>query len=217
MASRSMIASSFNFNQAVHLITRLPAISAWWRTHLEGKDFKKVCSWQHRFLSSFPLVISPITTRQALKLSLSRKTDYPPLPHLAALRLQRRRKRKSFRHKRKKITDENKCKSESTHKGINSKISGNNLQAHHPPLCYKPLGRGCGASQHNCLVSYMLCCWRRHVSATVGHIQVTKMYVVENYTEYDHSTGAYCKLLAGSRCGLGYTYWDIYTPLLSRV
>jgi hypothetical protein len=59
---------------------------------------------------------------------------------------------------KKKITDENKCKSESTHKGINSKISGNNLQAHHPPLCYKPLGRGCGASQHNCLVSYMLCC-----------------------------------------------------------
>ena len=38
--------------------------------------------------------------------------------------------------------------------------------------------------------SYLLC-WRRHVSATVGHLQVTKMYVEENYTDYDHSIGAY--------------------------
>ena len=55
------------------------------------------------------------------------------------------------------------------------------------------LGRGWGTSKHNCLVSYLLG-WRRHVSATVGQLQVTKMYIEENYTEYDHSIGAYCKL-----------------------
>jgi len=37
------------------------------------------------------------------------------------------------------------------------------------------LGTVCGTSEHNCLVSYLLC-WRRHVSANVGHLQVTKMY-----------------------------------------
>jgi len=44
------------------------------------------------------------------------------------------------------------------------------------PLCYKQLWRGRGTSKHNCLVSYLLC-WRRHVSATVGHLHVTKMYI----------------------------------------
>jgi len=42
-----------------------------------------------------------------------------------------------------------------------------------------------GRSKHNCLVSYLL--WRQHVSATVGHLQVTKVCTEENYTEYDHS------------------------------
>ena len=64
-------------------------------------------------------------------------------------------------------------------------------------LWYKQLGRGWGTSKHNCLVSYLLC-WR-HVSTTVGHLQVTKICIEENYTEYDHSIGAYSKL---SRCRL---------------
>ena len=38
-----------------------------------------------------------------------------------------------------------------------------------------------GTSRHNCLVSYLLCSWW-HISATVGHLQVTKMYIEENYT-----------------------------------
>ena len=37
-------------------------------------------------------------------------------------------------------------------------------------------------------VSYLLC-WRRHVSPTVGNLQVTKIYLDDNYTEYDHSKG----------------------------
>ena len=41
------------------------------------------------------------------------------------------------------------------------------------------LGRGWGTSKHNYLVSCLLC-WRRHVSTTVGHLQVTKMYIEEN-------------------------------------
>jgi len=49
------------------------------------------------------------------------------------------------------------------------------------PLCYKQLGRGWGTSKHNCLVSYLLC-WRRHVSATVGHLKVTKMCIEVNYS-----------------------------------
>ena len=57
-------------------------------------------------------------------------------------------------------------------------------------LCYKQLGKRWGTSKHNCLVSYLLG-RRRHVSATVGHLQVTKMYIEENYTEYDHSIGVY--------------------------
>jgi len=28
----------------------------------------------------------------------------------------------------------------------------------------------------------------------MGHLQVTKMYIEENYTECDHSIGAYSKL-----------------------
>ena len=44
----------------------------------------------------------------------------------------------------------------------------------------------CGTSKHNCLVSCSFC-WQRHVSATVGHLQVTKMYIEENYTEWGHS------------------------------
>jgi len=66
--------------------------------------------------------------------------------------------------------------------------------------------RAWGTSKHNCLVYYLLC-WRRHVSTAVGHLQVTKMYVEENYTEYDHSIGAYSKLSTRSRCPLDYTYW----------
>jgi len=35
------------------------------------------------------------------------------------------------------------------------------------------LGWGRGTSKHSCIVSYLLC-WRRHVSADVVHLQVTK-------------------------------------------
>jgi len=93
---------------------------------LEGRLFRKFVRDNIAFSAVF-LVISPITAQQALKPSLSRKTAYPPSPHLAAHRLERRLTRKSFRQKEKKITDENKCKSQSVHKGINSKVSGNNL------------------------------------------------------------------------------------------
>jgi len=51
------------------------------------------------------------------------------------------------------------------------------------PLRYKQFGRGWSTSENNCLVSYLLC-WRRHVSANVGRLQVTKMYIQENYTQY---------------------------------
>jgi len=50
------------------------------------------------------------------------------------------------------------------------------------PLCYK-YRKGVGTSKRKYLVSYLLC-WR-YVSATVGHLQVTKMYIEENYTECD--------------------------------
>jgi len=70
------------------------------------------------------------------------------------------------------------------------------------PLCYKQLGRGLGMSKHNCLVSYLLC-WRR-VSATVGHVQVTKIYKEENCTVYNHSIGAYFKLY----CTIYTIYYD---------
>ena len=71
-------------------------------------------------------------------------------------------------------------------------FGGVNLFADQHYLTLRTVGRGWGTSKHNCLVSYLLC-WRRHVSATVGHLQVTKMYIEENYTEYDHSIGEYCK------------------------
>jgi len=67
------------------------------------------------------------------------------------------------------------------------------------------LGSGCGTSKHNCLVSYLLC-WRRHVSAIVGHLQVTKIYIKEVYTEYDYSIGSYSKLSMRSH-QLHYTHW----------
>jgi hypothetical protein len=40
----------------------------------------------------------------------------------------------------------------------------------------------------------------------VGLLQVTKMYMEENYTVYDHSISAYSKLSTRSRCRLDYTY-----------
>ena len=79
------------------------------------------------------------------------------------------------------------------------------------PLCYKQSGRVCGTSKQNCLVSYLLC-WRRHVSATVDHLQVTKMFMEENYTEYDHSIDAYSTLSERSRCQLDCTYWADSIP-----
>jgi len=68
------------------------------------------------------------------------------------------------------------------------------------------LGEGVGGtSRHNCRVSYLLCS-RRRVSATVGHLQVTKMYIEGNYTVCDRDIGAYCKLSTRSRCWLDCTY-----------
>jgi len=46
---------------------------------------------------------------------------------------------------------------------------------------HKQLGREWDTSKHNYLVSYLLC-WRRHVSATVGHFQVTEMLRICTYT-----------------------------------
>ena len=46
------------------------------------------------------------------------------------------------------------------------------------------LGRGCVRQNTTVLVSYLLR-WR-HVSATVGHPQVTKFHNEENYTVYEH-------------------------------
>jgi len=67
------------------------------------------------------------------------------------------------------------------------------------------IGEGVGYVKTQLSVSYLLC-RRRHVSANVGHLQVTKMYIEENYTECDHSIGAYSKLSTRSRCRLDYTY-----------
>jgi len=55
---------------------------------------------------------------------------------------------------------------------LNSKESNLSLGAS-SPLCYKYIRKGVGYVKHSCLVSYLLRCWR-HVSATVGHLQVTK-------------------------------------------
>jgi len=74
------------------------------------------------------------------------------------------------------------------------------------PVVFYAIRMGFGTSKHSCLVSYLLC-WRRHVSATVGHLQVTENYNEENHTEHDHSIGAYSKLSTRSRCRLDYTYW----------
>ena len=52
-------------------------------------------------------------------------------------------------------------------------------------------GGGGGVGQNTTVLYPTLLCWRRHVSATVGHLQVIKMYIEENYTEYDRSIGAY--------------------------
>ena len=76
----------------------------------------------------------------------------------------------------------------------------------HGIYMYHNVGWGWGTSKHNCLVSHLLCLWR-HVSAIVGHLQITKIYIEENYTEYDSSIGAYSKLSTRSRCQLYCTYW----------
>jgi len=47
---------------------------------------------------------------------------------------------------------------------------------------------------------------RRHVSATVGHLQITEIYIEKNCTDFDHSIGAYSKFSMRFRCRLDYTY-----------
>jgi len=58
--------------------------------------------------------------------------------------------------------------------------------------------------KHNCLVSYfiMLTTCFGQCGPSSGH----KMYILENYTQYDHSIGAHSKLSTRSRCRLDYTY-----------
>jgi len=64
------------------------------------------------------------------------------------------------------------------------------------------LGRGWGyiKTQLYCILFIML------MTTCFGHLQVTKMYIEENYTQFDHSIGAYSKLSMRSR-RLVYTYW----------
>ena len=73
------------------------------------------------------------------------------------------------------------------------------------PLCYKQLGRG-WVRQNTTVLYPTLLCWWRHVSATVSHLQVTITYMEENYTEYDHSIGAYSKFSTRSHYRLDCTY-----------
>jgi len=63
---------------------------------------------------------------------------------------------------------------------------------------------GSGVRQNTAVLKPTLFCWRRHVSATGGHLQVTKMYTEENYTECDHGIGASFKLPTRSHCRLEY-------------
>ena len=69
----------------------------------------------------------------------------------------------------------------------------------------KEIREGVGTSKHKCLVSYFVMltttCFG-HCGPSSGH----KNYIEENYTECDHSIGAYSKLLTRSRCQLDYTY-----------
>ena len=58
-------------------------------------------------------------------------------------------------------------------------------------------------TQLSCILFIMLTttCFG-HCGASSGH----KIYREENYTEYDHSIGAYSKLSTRSRCRLDYTH-----------
>ena len=83
-------------------------------------------------------------------------------------------------------------------------------------LCYEQLWRGWSTSKHNRLVSYLLC-WRRHVSATVGHLQVTKIYIEENYTEYDHTYFIMLTTTCFGHCGPSSVHKNVYRGKLYRV
>jgi len=73
-----------------------------------------------------------------------------------------------------------------------------------------PTWGGSGVIQNTIVLYPTLLCWRRHVSATVGHL-VTKMCMEENYAVYDHSIGAYSKLWKRSRYHLVCPYWATST------
>jgi len=53
------------------------------------------------------------------------------------------------------------------------------------PVVFYAIRKGQVCQNTTAFVFYLLC-WRRHVSADVGHLQVTKMYNEENCTVYDH-------------------------------
>jgi len=73
-------------------------------------------------------------------------------------------------------------------------------------IMYKPYGQNTPTLSHG-LHSHMFRPWVLAIFRLgTGHLQVTKMYIKENYTEYDHSIGAYSKLSTGSRCRLDYAY-----------
>jgi len=56
---------------------------------------------------------------------------------------------------------------------------------HHSRCVLHELGRGQVRQNTTVLISYLLR-WRRHVSATVDHLRVTKLHNEVNYTEYEH-------------------------------
>jgi len=71
-----------------------------------------------------------------------------------------------------------------------------------------------GIRQNTTVLYPTLLYWWWHV-LPLGHLQIAKMYIDENYTEYDHSMVAYSKLSTRSCCWSDYTHWAKSTsPLL---
>jgi len=81
------------------------------------------------------------------------------------------------------------------------------------PVVFLSIRKGWGTSKHNCLVSYLLC-WRRYVSATVGHPQVTKIYKRGNlYSVWSLAEVHISKLSSRSSCRLIYPFELIVFPI----
>jgi len=81
------------------------------------------------------------------------------------------------------------CTGHSCSRGVQATTAVRSHTLHHilRPSEDEAAQGGGGVCQNTAALYHTLLCWR-HISATVGHLEVTKMYIEEKYTPKDEAS-----------------------------